>query len=181
MSRACTSVLVGVVSPVLEILLPSKMAKFPFQGMDYMAMVIEKFNQSESAQKNHASRDRCHVHVHQFWWVSPLQFRRFGYLSKTAKFHFRGMDYSPWSSKNLIYWNRLKKFMQVGVDIKCMHTNIGSLKIENVSVIIVTRQRYRLLQRYYNIKIGSKNQHHPLHASHVNYHFVKYCTLGVLY
>ena len=144
-------------------------------------MVIEKFNQSESAQKNHASRDRCHVHVHQFWSVSPLQFRRFGYLSKTAKFHFRGMDYSPWSSKNLIYWNRLKKFMQVGVDIKCMHTNIGSLKIENVSVIIVTRQRYRLLQRYYNIKIGSKNQHHPLHASHVNYHFVKYCTLGVLY
>ena len=61
MSRACTSVLVGVVSPVLEILLPSEMAKFPFQGMDY----------------------------------------------------------SPWSSKNLIYWNRLKKFMQVGVDIMC--------------------------------------------------------------
>ena len=27
---------------------------------------VEKFNQSESAQKIHASRDRCHVHVHQF-------------------------------------------------------------------------------------------------------------------
>ena len=30
------------------------------------------------------------------------------------------MDYSPWSSKNLIDRNRLKKFMQVGIDVKCM-------------------------------------------------------------
>ena len=36
-----------------------------------------------------------------------------------------GMDYSPWSSKNLIDRNRLKKFMQVGADVKCMHTNFG--------------------------------------------------------
>ena len=67
MSSACTPVLVGMVSPVLEILLPSKMAKFPFQGMDY----------------------------------------------------------SPWSLKNLIDRNRLKKIMQVGIDIKCMHTSFG--------------------------------------------------------
>ena len=46
-------------------------------------------------------------------------------LSKTAKFPFRGMDYSPWSSKNLINWNRLKKFMQVGIDVTCMHTDFG--------------------------------------------------------
>ena len=67
MSSACTPILVGMVSPVLEILLPSKMAKFPFQGMDY----------------------------------------------------------SPWSLKNLIDRNRLKKIMQVGIDIKCMHTSFG--------------------------------------------------------
>ena len=30
------------------------------------SMVMEKFNQSESAKKIHASRDQCHVHVHQF-------------------------------------------------------------------------------------------------------------------
>ena len=46
-------------------------------------------------------------------------------LSKMIKFPFLTMDYSPWSSKNLIDWNRLKKFMQVGVDVKCMHTNFG--------------------------------------------------------
>ena len=45
--------------------------------------------------------------------------------SKTAKFPFRGMDYSPWSSKNLIDRNRLKKIMQVGVDVTYIHTNFG--------------------------------------------------------
>ena len=33
--------------------------------------------------------------------------------------------YSPWSSKNSIDRNRLKKFMQVGIDVKCMHTDFG--------------------------------------------------------
>ena len=46
-------------------------------------------------------------------------------LSKMAIFPFPSMDYSPWSSKNLIDWNRLKKFMQVGIDITCMHANFG--------------------------------------------------------
>ena len=35
------------------------------------------------------------------------------------------MDYSPWSSKNLIDRNRPKKFMEVGIDVTCMHTNFG--------------------------------------------------------
>ena len=46
-------------------------------------------------------------------------------LSKTAKFPFLSMDYSPWSSKILIDQNRLKKFMQVVIDVKYMHTNFG--------------------------------------------------------
>ena len=67
MYHACTSILVGVTSPVSEILL----------------------------------------------------------LSKTAKFSFRTMDYSPWSSENLIDRNWLKKFMQVGVDVTCIYINFG--------------------------------------------------------
>ena len=86
---------------------------------------MEKFNQSKLDQKIYASRDQCHVHVHRFWWAWSLWFRRYGYLLKTAKFPFRGMDYSPWSSKNLIDRNWLKKFMQVGIDVKCMHTDFG--------------------------------------------------------
>ena len=46
-------------------------------------------------------------------------------LSKTAKFPFRPMDYSPWSSKNLINRNRLKKFMQLGIDVAYMYTDFG--------------------------------------------------------
>ena len=73
MSHACTPILMGVTSPVSEILLLSKMAKFPF----------------------------------------------------------RPMDYSPWSSKNLIDRNRLKKFMQVWVDVTCMHTNFGGCDLSS--------------------------------------------------
>ena len=46
-------------------------------------------------------------------------------LSKTTNFPFQGMDYSPWSSKNLIDRNWLKKFIQVGIDVKYMRTNFG--------------------------------------------------------
>ena len=46
-------------------------------------------------------------------------------LSKTAKFPFLTMDYSPWSSKNLINRNRFKKFMQVGIDVTYIYTNFG--------------------------------------------------------
>ena len=45
--------------------------------------------------------------------------------SKTAKFPFPTMDYSPWSSKNLFDQNWLKKFIQVGIDVKCLHANFG--------------------------------------------------------
>ena len=46
-------------------------------------------------------------------------------LPKTAKFPFQTVDYSPWVSKNLIIRNRLKTFMQVEVNLKCMQTNFG--------------------------------------------------------
>ena len=46
-------------------------------------------------------------------------------LSKTAKFPFLTVDYSPWSLKNLINWNQLKKIMQVGIDVKCRYIDFG--------------------------------------------------------
>ena len=45
---------------------------------------------------------------------------------KNSQFSLSGHGlYSPWSSKNLINRNQLKKFMQVGIDVKFMHTNFG--------------------------------------------------------
>ena len=57
MSSACTPILVGVVSPVSEI------------KISLWSIKVEKFNRLESAQKIHATRGRCHVHTHQFWWA----------------------------------------------------------------------------------------------------------------
>ena len=50
-------------------------------------------------------------------------------ISKTTKFPFLTMDYSPWSSKNVINQNRLKNFMQVGTDVKCIYSNFGGLAL----------------------------------------------------
>ena len=44
---------------------------------------------------------------------------------KNGQISLSTMDYSPWSSKNLIDRNPPKKFMQVGIDVTCMHTNFG--------------------------------------------------------
>ena len=46
-------------------------------------------------------------------------------LSKMANFSFLTMDYSPWSSKNLIDRNWLKKFMHVETDVTCMYIDFG--------------------------------------------------------
>ena len=60
-------------------------------------------------------------------------------LSKTAKFPFLSMDYSPWSSKNLIDQNRVKKFMQVVVDVKYMHTNFGGCGLSSFGDIAISK------------------------------------------
>ena len=44
---------------------------------------------------------------------------------KNGQISLSNHGHSPWPSKNLIYWNRLKKFMLVYVDVKCMYTNFG--------------------------------------------------------
>ena len=44
---------------------------------------------------------------------------------KRSNFPFNPWTDYPWSSKNLIDRNQLKKFMQVGINIKFMHTNFG--------------------------------------------------------
>ena len=124
MSNACTPILVGVTSPFSEILLLSKTAKFPFRPMDY----------SPWSSKNLIDRN----YPKKFMQVGidvTCMYTNFGGRDlsifgdtatlKNGKFPFRPIDYSPWSSKNLIDRNRLKKFIQVGVDVKCMHTNFG--------------------------------------------------------
>ena len=51
------------------------------------------------------------------------------------------MDYSPWSSKNLIDWNWLKKFMQVCVDVTCMYTNFGGCNLSGLGDTTTSQKR----------------------------------------
>ena len=44
---------------------------------------------------------------------------------KNGQISLLGQDYSPWSLKNLINQNRLKKFMQVGIDGTSMHASFS--------------------------------------------------------
>ena len=96
MWNACKPILVGVTSPVSEILLhfclPSKRPKFPFGPWT----IVHGGQKIELAQKIHASRGWPEMHANQFWWAWLLRFRRFWLIfrlpSKRLKFPFR-----PWT------------------------------------------------------------------------------------
>ena len=128
----------GVTSSVSEIFILSKTAKFPFRPMDY----------SPWSSKNLIDRNR----LKNFMQVGidvTCMYTNFGghglsgfgdtATFKTAKFPFRPMDYSPWSSKNLIDRNRLKNFMQVGIDVKFMYTNFGGRDLSGFGDIITLK------------------------------------------
>ena len=113
-------------SLVLEILLPSKTAKFPFLTMDYIV---------KWSSKNLIGRNRLkkfiQVGIDVKWMHTDLDGRDCFGFGDTVTFKNGQISlsdhglYSPWSSKNLIGRNWLKKFMQVGIDVKCKHTNFG--------------------------------------------------------
>ena len=87
-------------------------------------MVIKKFNRSELAQK-----------FMQVWIDVTCMHTNFGGRGffgfgdtatfKNSQISISWTIYSPWSSKNLIDRNLLKKFMQVGVDVTYMCINFG--------------------------------------------------------
>ena len=124
MSNAYTPILVGVTFSVSEILLLSKTAKFPFPTMDYSPWSSKNLIDRNRIKKfMQVGIDVTCMYIDLVGVVSTVS--EIPVLSKMAKFPFPTMDYSPWSSKNLIDWNRLKKFMQVGIDVTCICTDFG--------------------------------------------------------
>ena len=78
-------------------------------------------------------------------------------LSKTAKFPFPTMDYSPWSSINLTDRNRLKKFIQLGADITCIHTNFGGRGLHGFGNTTTFKNgQFPFWTMDYNIVLGVK-------------------------
>ena len=87
-------------------------------------MVIKKFNLLESTQKIHAVGVDATCMYTNF---GECGLSTFGDIAtfKNGQISLSDHGLCPWSSKNLIYWNWLKKFMQVGVDVTCMYTDFG--------------------------------------------------------
>ena len=119
MSHAYTPILVGVTFPVSEILLLSKTAKFPLRTMDY----------SPWSSKNLIDQNRpkkfMQVGIDVTCMYTNFGGRDLSGFGDTATFKNGQISLANWSSKNLIDRNRLKKFMQVGIDVTCIHTNFG--------------------------------------------------------
>ena len=79
-------------------------------------------------------------------------------LSKKVNFPFLTMDYSPWSSKNLIDRNRLKKFMQVGVNVTCMYTNFGGCSLSGYGDIAFKNGQISLYSPWSSKKLINWNR-----------------------
>ena len=114
----------GVSSPVLEILLLSKTIKFPFLTMDYSPW------SSKILIDRNWLKKFMQVKVDlTFMYIDFGGRVLFGFgdiaTFKNSQISLLTMDYSPWSSKNLINRNWLKKFMQVKVDVTFMYTDFG--------------------------------------------------------
>ena len=124
MSHACKPILVGVASSVSEILLLSKTAKFPILPKDYSPWSSKNLMDRNWLKKfMQVGVDVTYMHTN----FGERDLSSFGDIAtfKNGKFPFPNMDYSPWSSKNLINQNQLKNFMQVGIDVTYMQTNFG--------------------------------------------------------
>ena len=114
-----------MVTLVSEIPLPSKTAKFPFLTMDYYSPWSSKILIDRNWLKKFIQVCIDVTCMHTNFSGRGHSGSEIPLPSKTAKFPFLTMDYSPWSSKNLIDRNRLKKIIQVGIDVTCMRTNFG--------------------------------------------------------
>ena len=60
---------------------------------------------------------------------------------KNGQISLLGHGLYPWSSKNLIDQNQLKKIMQVGINIKCMHTSFGGCGLSSFGDIATFQKR----------------------------------------
>ena len=51
------------------------------------------------------------------------------------------MDISPWSSKNLIDQNQLKKYMQVGLDVTYVYSDFGRHSLSSFGDNVTAQKR----------------------------------------
>ena len=114
----------GVVSLVSEILVLSKMAKFPFRTMDYSPWSSKNLINRNWLKKFMQVGIDVTCKYTDFGGHGLFGFGDTGTL-KNGQISLSDHGLYPWSSKNLIDRNRLKKFMHVGIDVTYMYTDFG--------------------------------------------------------
>ena len=99
----------------------------------------------------------------QFWWKWPLWFRSYGYFLLVFK---NGQNFPLDHGLYIVHVgqkkNRLKKFMQVEVDMKCMQTNFDGHSLFGFGVMAPfclpsKMAKISLRTMDYKNRIGSKN------------------------
>ena len=125
MSNACTPVLVGMTPPVSEIWLPFNNDQIsPLGHGPWSSKILIDWNRLKNFMQVEMDVKCMHTSfgghdLSSFGDTATLKNSQISLLGHGLAIN------SPWSSKNLIDRNRLKKFMQLGVDVTCMHTSFG--------------------------------------------------------
>ena len=130
-----------MVSPLSEILLLSKTAKFPFLTMDYSPWSSKNLiDQNWLKKLMQVGVDVSYIYIN----FGGCGLSTFGDIATFKNGQISLSDhglYSPWSSKNLIDRNRLKKLMQVGVDVTCMYIDFGGCGLSTFGDIATFKKR----------------------------------------
>ena len=88
-----------------------KIGQISLSDHGLQSMVVKNLNQIELAQKIHASRGSCSVHVHQFLWAWPLRFQRYYYFQNWLNFPF-----GPWTT---VYGSQKFESNRIGSKNSC--------------------------------------------------------------
>ena len=88
----------------------------------------------------------------------PSGFGDMATFQKRPNFPFRAWTiYSLWSWKNSIDRNWLENFMQVGIDVKCMHTNFGGRGLsgfgDKISLWSIKVEKFNRLESAHKIHV----------------------------
>ena len=107
----------GVVFLVSEIWLPFKNGQISLSGHGLPWSSKNSIDRNRLKKFMQVGIDVKFMHT-DFDWCGFFGFGDMAIFQKRPNFPFG-------ASKNLINQNRLKKFMQVGIDVKFMHTDFG--------------------------------------------------------
>ena len=157
----------GVTSPVSEILLLSKTAKFPFRPMDYSPWSSKNLiNRNRLKKFIQVGIDVTYIHT-KFGGRDIFSFGDTTTL-KNGQISLSTMDYSPWSSKNLIDRNQLKKFIKIGIDVRFMYTDFGgrdlsgfgdTATLKNGQISLSTHGLYSMVIKKFNRSESAQKIH----------------------